>query len=273
MTEIPLGRSTSYPASYSPELLFAIPRKENRQKLGIVEHNLPFRGYDLWRAYELSCLDNQGKPFAAMGEFIVPANSPNIVESKSLKLYLNSLNQAKFQDLESLQATISGDLSSAAGSAVIVQLYPLRHPDGFALVAPTGICLDDLAITTEVYKPTPTLLCTAPNQNVKEVIYSDLFKSNCPVTGQPDWGTVVIQYQGPAIEHASLLQYLVSFRDHEGFHEDCTEQVFQDLMKHCKPTNLSVMIHFLRRGGLEINPVRSMAPVQVDFPANRFVRQ
>lgn len=273
MNEIPLGRATQYPTSYSPELLFSIARLENRERIGISASKLPFRGYDLWRAYELSWLDLHGKPVVATGEFIVPASSTNIIESKSLKLYLNSLNQTRIENIDKVSATLSKDLSLAAGSTVVVQLAPLQHSDGFNICTPAGICLDGLAVTIDSYTPNPQLLQVTAGQIVEETLYSDLFRSNCPVTAQPDWGTAVIQYRGAAIDHESLLRYLVSFREHEGFHEDCTEQVFCDLQKQCQPQSLSVMIHFLRRGGLEINPVRSMAPMQVDFPPNRFVRQ
>lgn len=273
MSEIPLGRATQYPSSYSPELLFSIPRIENRERIGITTSQLPFRGYDLWRAYELSWLNEKGKPVVANGEFIVPASSENIIESKSLKLYLNSLNLTRYENFEQVRSTLTKDLSRAAGSAVVVQLTPLQNVKGFNICLPDGTCLDALDVAIERYKPEPQLLQTIAGQMVEETLYSDLFRSNCPVTAQPDWGTAVIQYAGPAIAHESLLRYLVSFREHEGFHEDCAEQVFCDLQKYCQPQSLSVMIHFLRRGGLEINPVRSMAPVQVDFPANRFVRQ
>lgn len=273
MNEIPLGRATQYPASYSPELLFSIPRRENRERLGITGSALPFRGYDLWRAYEISWLDDKGKPVVATGEFIVPASTPNIIESKSFKLYLNSLNQTRYENSEQVRATLSKDLSKAAGGTVVVQLVPLHQPEGFAISSPPGTCLDSLDVTIDSYQPNLALLQVIAGRVVEETLYSNLFRSNCPVTAQPDWGTAVIQYKGPAIAHESLLRYLVSFREHEGFHEDCTEQVFCDLQKQCQPESLSVMIHFLRRGGLEINPVRSMAPVQVDFPANRFVRQ
>lgn len=273
MSEIPLGRATQYPTSYSPELLFSIPRIENRERIGIIGSQLPFRGYDLWRAYEVSWLNEQGKPVVATAEFIVPASSVHIIESKSLKLYLNSLNQTRYESFEQVRATLGADLSRAAGSTVVVQLTPLQHSEGFNICTPDGICLDALDVAIDRYTPDPQLLQIMAGPKVEETLYSDLFRSNCPVTAQPDWGTAVIRYTGPAIAHESLLRYLVSFREHEGFHEDCAEQVFCDLQKHCRPESLSVMIHFLRRGGLEINPVRSMDPVQVDFPANRFVRQ
>ncbi len=273
MKENPLGKASEYPSQYSPELLFPIARKTNRIALGIAGDQLPFRGYDLWRAYEVSCVDNKGKPMVATAEFIVPANSEFIVESKSLKLYLNSLNQARFASLEQLQSTIANDLSNTAASPVIVQLYDLHSDDGFAISRPSGVCLDNLELSVDAYTPDATLLNCSAKEIVEEQLYSDLFKSNCPVTGQPDWGSAIVHYRGPAIDHASLLRYLISFRQHEGFHEDCTEHVFQDIVKYCQPESLSVAIHFVRRGGLEINPVRSTAPIELEFPADRFLRQ
>ena len=273
MKEIPLGKTSEYAASYDPELLFPIARETNRERLGINAQRLPFRGYDLWRAYEISCLDTKGKPLVATAEFIVPANSPFIIESKSLKLYLNSLNQTQFANMAQLQSTIEKDLSATAASPVIVQLYDLSTHDGFAISQAAGTCLDHLDVRIESYTPDASLLDCHSQQIITETLHCNLFKSNCPVTGQPDWGSVLIHYKGPAIDHAGLLKYLVSFRQHEGFHEDCTEHVFQDILKHCKPETLSVAIHFVRRGGLEINPVRSTAPIELEFPADRFIRQ
>lgn len=273
MKENPLGKTSDYPSHYNPELLFPIPRAPNRKNLGIESHELPFRGYDLWRAYEVSCLNNKGKPLVATAEFIVPANSEFIIESKSLKLYLNSLNNTRFTNLEDLQETIGTDLSAIAGSTVIVQLNHLHSTGGFSISRPDGICLDGLDVKMDSYTPNVELLSCRSSEIVEETLFSDLFKSNCPVTGQPDWGSAIVHYKGPAIDHEGLLAYLVSFRQHEGFHEDCTEHVFQDLMASCKPESLSVAIHFLRRGGLEINPVRSTTPIQIEFPAERFLRQ
>lgn len=267
----PLGQSTTYPEAYDAGLLFPIPRAQSRAELGIIDP-LPFRGYDAWRAYELSWLDARGKPVVAIGEFLFPVTSPNLVESKSLKLYLNSLNQERFATPEEVEQLIARDLGAVAGSPVIAKVWSLRE-EGGQLATPPGLCLDTLEVTPQTYTPAPELLRNDAREQVTETLYSDLFRSNCPVTAQPDWGTMVIHYAGQGIDHASLLSYLVSFRNHEGFHEECAERVFRDLQQHCAPQSLSVAINFLRRGGLEINPVRSTAPQDVEFPASRFLRQ
>ena len=267
----PLGQTTTYPDTYDAGLLFPIPRAQSRAELGIADP-LPFRGYDAWRAYELSWLDNRGKPVVAIGEFLFPVTSPHLVESKSLKLYLNSLNQERFDTLEAVEQLIAKDLGAAAGSPVLVKLWNLRE-EGGQLAEPTGLCLDALDVAPQTYTPAPQLLCNDDRGQVTETLYSDLFRSNCPVTSQPDWGTVIIHYTGQGIDHASLLSYLISFRNHEGFHEECAERIFSDIQQHCAPQSLSVAINFLRRGGLEINPVRSTAPHEVEFPASRYLRQ
>lgn len=274
MSTNPLGKNTAYPDRYDAGLLFPISRIHNRDKLGFSDGILPFRGYDVWRAYELSWLNMKGMPAVAVGEFIIPADSPNIIESKSLKLYLNSLNQTQFSDMDSIQNLIIADLSAVAATQVLVQLSTTKGDNGFQLSEPEGICLDNLDIEIDRYQPDASLLhCTHQKQVVTETLHSNLFRSNCPVTSQPDWGTVVLSYCGDAINHSDLLRYLVSYRHHEGFHEDCAEQIFRDVMHRCMPKTLSVAINFLRRGGLEINPVRSNAPQKVEFPANRFIRQ
>jgi 7-cyano-7-deazaguanine reductase len=269
----PLGLRSEYPSEYSPNLLFPILRADKRRLLGIDSAELPFRGFDTWRAYEISWLNLRGKPEVAIGEFIVPANSPYLIESKSLKLYLNSLNQCRFDSPEMLQDLLRKDLSESAGSPVIVQLERLLSAKGLIISQPEGYCLDLIDIETEVYQPNPDLLMIDQNRDARETLYSDLFRSHCPVTGQPDWGTVLIRYAGPEIERSGLLKYLVSYREHESFHEDCVEQVFRDIQLRCRPYSLSVCINFMRRGGLEINPLRSLAPIEADFPGNRYIRQ
>ncbi len=274
MSNNPLGKNTTYPDQYDAGLLFPIPRDLNREKLGFADEALPFRGFDVWRAYELSWLNEQGKPVTAVGEFIVPVDSPNIIESKSLKLYLNSLNQTQFSDIDSIQSLIAADLGAVAGTHVLTQLSTTKEDNGFQLSAPAGFCLDDIDITIDTYQPDANLLhCAEHNQLVTETLHSNLFRSNCPVTSQPDWGTVVLSYSGSAINHSDLLRYLVSYRHHEGFHEDCAEQIFRDVMQRCSPKTLSVAINFLRRGGVEINPVRTNSPNELEFSANRFPRQ
>ena len=273
MTSNPLGQTTQYPTQYDPELLFPIARIDNRLRLGIDQQTLPFKGYDAWRAYEISWLSPKGKPVVAIGEFVVPVDSEFMVESKSLKLYLNSLNQTRFEGVEQAQATIAQDLCRVTGANVLVQLALTSSKTLEPITTPNGTYLDRLDVEAGEYLPAPQLLSCDTNTLVEEQVYSDLFRSNCPVTQQPDWGTVVIYYAGPKIDHTSLLQYLISFRQHEGFHEDCAEHIFQDISQKCKPTKLSVSINFLRRGGIEINPVRGNGLIEVEFPAPRYVRQ
>ena len=261
MAVLPLGKQLAYPEHYDPSMLAPIPRAENRQKLGIKAETLPFCGADIWNAFELSWLDLHGKPVVARGRFIFPCQSPNLVESKSLKLYLNSLNQHAFADLNSARDCIKQDLSAAAGADVEVLLQNFSCMQEM-LEAPTGICLDQQAVACEQYEVDPDLLQLAQSdaafeQLVDEVLYTDLFRSRCPITGQPDWATLTVCYQGPLIEHASLLRYLVSFRLHNDFHENCVERIFCDIKSRCRPNALSVEANFLRRGGLDINPVRA----------------
>lgn len=252
----PLGATVAYRDSYAPELLFPVSRAPQRAEIGIVD-TLPFHGVDVWNAYELSWLDAKGKPVVATARFDVPANSPNIVESKSIKLYLNSLNQTRFDSPEAVRAAIARDLSAAAGAEVGVVLKPLlageeRHQRNFP-----GVLLDQLDVIVDHYEPAPQLLTVVAGKEADEVLVSHLLKSNCPVTGQPDWASVRIAYQGPAIDHAGLLAYIVSFRRHSGFHEHCVERIYQDIMTRCAPRKLSVYARYTRRGGLDINPFRS----------------
>ena len=259
--ELPLGREVAYPAHYDPTLLFPIARSVGRAALRIdgapgssPAHALPFIGHDRWQAYELSWLDARGKPMAATATFHVPCDSPNLVESKSLKLYLNSFNAHRVGSDDDLLATIVGDLSRAAGAPVsaVFGLPAMRDRDGDA------VSIDALDIGIDSYgPPDASLLSTVANDLAEEVLASDLLKSNCPVTGQPDWASLRIAYRGPRIDHAGLLRYLVSFRDHAEFHEQCVERIFVDLMAHCSPQALSVEARYTRRGGLDINPWRA----------------
>lgn len=256
-----LGQQVAYPGNYDPGQLLPIPRAENRAKLGIGAE-LPFTGADVWNAFELSWLDPQGLPQVARGRFIFPCTSPNLIESKSLKFYLNSLNQHRFADRDAAIATIQSDLSQAAGARVQVMVQPFKGMQEL-LETPDGDCLDSLDVACGSYEVQAELLRPALASNalaaaeVEEVLYTDLFRSLCPVTGQPDWATVVICYKGAPIDHAALLRYLVSFREHRDFHENCVERIYCDLMRRCRPSSLSVEANFLRRGGLDINPVRS----------------
>ena len=251
----PLGEKTVYTQTYCPDLLYPVPRSLAREKTGIKEP-LPFSGVDIWNGYEISWLDPKGKPVVAFAEFRFPHDNPHVIESKSFKLYLNSLTQTKFDSFESVQKIMTNDLTKAAGGPAIVHLYPASAFKDRIVEDLPGICLDDIDVDVDCYELTPSLLKTN-DETTQEVLYSHLFKSHCLATGQPDWGTVWIHYAGKKIDHASLLKYLISYRNHRGFAEHCTEQFYSDLMKHCSPEKLSVYMRFTRRGGLDINPFRS----------------
>jgi 7-cyano-7-deazaguanine reductase len=252
-----LGKATEYQSHYAPELLYPIPRQLKRSELGIADGAQPFVGEDLWNAYELSWLNPKGKPVVAVGTFRVPADSPNLIESKSFKLYLNSFNQSTFADVETVSQTLERDLSAAAGKPLGVTLEPLADRPQAVIAIPEGICLDDLDIACDRYQPAPELLTTQAGEVVEETLFSHLLKSNCLVTGQPDWAMVVIRYRGRPIDRAGLLRYIVSFRNHNEFHEQCVERIFTDIQKHCAPEALAVHARYTRRGGLDINPFRS----------------
>jgi len=259
---LPLGKDRAYPDHYDPGLLYPIARAIGRDAIGVTHASLPFVGWDLWRCYEVSWLMPSGLPRVAMLQLRIPAESRNIVESKSLKLYLNSLNHEHFADTDTVKQRVTQDLSAVVGCAVELELIV---PTDFAQqrieepVAP-AICLDEQDLRIDCYEPNADLLALAPGQTqVTQSVFSRLLKSNCPVTGQPDWGTVHIDYQGPEIDRASLLRYIVSFRQHQGFHEQCVEQMFCDIMKHAQPSVLSIYARYTRRGGIDINPWRATA--------------
>ena len=273
--QIPLGREVAYPRAYDPSLLFPISRAQGRAALGLDAGALPFAGHDRWHAYELSWLDRRGKPVAATATFLVPADSPDLVESKSLKLYLNSLNSTRFASSDEAFARIAADLSAAAGAAVRVEpgLPPVDTGTGAADGDPAPVSLDLLDVDCDRYdSPDPGLLAADPTDAAHEVLHTSLLKSNCPVTGQPDWASLRLAYRGPRIDRAGLLRYLVSFREHAGFHEQCVEQVFSDVMARCRPAALSVEARYTRRGGLDINPWRA-TPGLAPPPAARDPRQ
>ena len=248
-----LGRHVDYPRQYDAGLLFPIARTLGRAPLGIDEGALPFIGNDRWHAYELSWLDPRGKPRVATATITVPADAPNLVESKSLKLYLNAFNAARFESDAAVRACIARDLSLAAGGEVEVAFgLPPVNQDLAA------ISLDGLDIDLDHYGPPRAEFLVADAQvSADETLTSALLKSNCPVTGQPDWARVAIAYRGPRIDRAGLLRYLVSFRDHAEFHEQCVERIFVDLLRHARPAALSVEARYTRRGGLDINPWRA----------------
>jgi len=267
----PLGKDTAYADRYDPRLLFPIPRADKRAEIGIAE-SLPFHGVDVWNAYELSWLDLRGKPQVAMAEFRVPVASPHIIESKSFKLYLNGFAQERIADAPTLAAILLHDLSAAAGAVVGVQLLDARAST-LPVVDLDGLLLDDQDIAIDHYGPPDADFLQADTlaTPVAETLVSHLLRSNCPVTGQPDWGSVQIAYRGAPIDHAGLLRYLVSFRTHNEFHEQCVERIFVDLTQRCVPRQLSVYARYTRRGGLDINPFRSSVPATPGNP--RTVRQ
>ena len=267
----PLGKDTFYADGYDPGLLFPIPRADKRREIGVADV-LPFHGVDIWNAYELSWLDLRGKPVVALAELRVPAASPHIIESKSLKLYLNGFAQERMADAAAVADTLQRDLSAAAGAMVGVHLGEARA-DAFPVRGLDGHLLDRQQIAIDHYGPPDADLLSADDsaQPVQETLVSHLLRSNCPVTGQPDWGSVQIAYRGAPIDNAGLLRYLVSFRTHNEFHEQCVERIFVDLSARCAPRQLSVYARYTRRGGLDINPFRSSTPITPDNP--RTVRQ
>ncbi len=256
----PLGKSSEYPEKYDPSLLFPIARQIGRDYLSIQPHPT-WVGEDIWRAFEVSWLNQKGKPQIAILTFTIPASSSHIIESKSFKLYLNSFNQEKMEWAE-LHHRLETDLSQAAGAQISIQREEAATPLAPTTSSPSlptlnAISIDNLDVECSVYEPTASLLKADSSRIVKETLISELLKSNCPVTSQPDWGTVVISYEGPAIDHAALLQYIVSFRGHNGFHEQCVEQIYCDILQQCKPHSLEVHARYTRRGGLDINPRRA----------------
>ena len=257
----PLGRDTQYVNQYDPSQLYPISRKLNWAERGIERDSLPFFGMDIWNAFEISWLDLKGKPVVRLAEFYIPAASDNIIESKSFKLYLNSYNLSRFEDGEIVRRQMEVDLSEAAGGQVKVVL---RHPDEAPVLGRfEGECIDELDVDIEHYHPQPELL-VATETEVDEALYSHLLKSNCPVTGQPDWASVQIRYKGGQIDRAGLLKYLISYREHGDFHEQCVENIFMDIWQRCQPKELVVYARYVRRGGLDINPYRSSLDQPLD---------
>ena len=265
-----LGQQSDYISQYTPSLLQPVPRSLNRDDLKLGD-DLPFTGCDVWTLYELSWLNSKGKPMVAVGEVTIPATSPNLIESKSFKLYLNSFNQTRCDSIDAVAAMLEQDLGACAGQPVKVTLFPLdRAPHQIATLP--GECIDELDIEVDHYEFDADLLQgAASSELVEETLHSHLLKSNCLVTSQPDWGSVVIHYRGPQLDREKLLRYLISFRQHNEFHEQCIERIFTDLKHFCAPSQLTVYARYTRRGGLDINPFRSDWEV---VPANlRLIRQ
>ena len=273
-----LGKATAYVDRYDANLLYPLPRAPKRAGIGITG-SVPFLGADLWTAYELSWLNPRGKPQVAIAHVTVPADSTHIVESKSFKLYLNSFNNTVFESADAVRDTIRADVSAA-----VWQGGPIQTTVGVRVLEPVmfeteqlrtldGLLLDRLDVECTTYQPEPDLLRAAQGEApVTETLVSHLLRSNCPVTNQPDWGSVQISYTGPQIEQEGLLRYIVSFRNHNEFHEQCVERIYMDILQRCKPVRLSVYARFTRRGGLDINPWRASHP-QLPPPNVRTARQ
>lgn len=267
-----LGKKSDYENLYNPHKLFPIPRDEKRLEIGIDPKNLPFYGFDIWNHYEVSWLNPKGKPLVGIAEIIYDCHSPSIIESKSMKLYFNTFNQSTFENKTALEHIIQKDISHAIQHPVQIKIFDCNETSYFKKIDSfTGICLDDLDIECNEYIVNPTLLKNEDGR-VEETIYSHLLKSNCLVTHQPDWGSVQISYTGQKIQHESLLKYLISFRNHNEFHEQCIERIFIDIMTHCKPETLTVYGRYTRRGGVDINPIRSTQK-NLKLPKMRLIRQ
>lgn len=272
MDKNPLGSEVQYPQKYSPEVLYPIPRWPARSLLDI-DKKIKMYGIDHWHAYEVSWLNTSGKPEVRIGEFFFNAESENIVESKSLKLYLNSLNNESFADEGEVIKRLGEDLSKVSVSEVKILLHRLLAVAKTEDSNKSGRSLDKHSIKTNASKPDAELLSISDDLAFDEELYSDLFRSNCPVTGQPDWASFHIEYTGPKIDPDSLLSYLCSYRSHQAYHEECTEQIFRDISLQCRPTDMTLSLNFLRRGGLDINVYRSTQVMTSDQVRPRLIRQ
>ncbi len=253
-----LGKETQYHTHYDASLLQGVPRRLNRDSLSLTADNLPFHGGDIWTMYELSWLNSQGLPQVAIGHVELDATTENLIESKSFKLYLNSFNQTRFENWHIVEETLLKDLTACAKGRVHLTLYPLSHFTSQPIVDFVGECIDNQPIEIDNYQfDSQWLNGSTTDTLVEETLVSHLLKSNCLITHQPDWGSVMIQYKGKKIDREKLLRYLVSFRQHNEFHEQCVERIFHDIMTFCSPDTLTVYARYTRRGGLDINPWRS----------------
>ncbi len=274
LNDMPLGKSSQYADKYDPSLLYPVPRAHNREQLGLdCAEPMPFFGEDVWHGYELSWLNRKGKPQVALARFVFAFDSENIVESKSFKLYLNSFNQTQFDSHEQVKSVLAKDLSQCAKGRVDVQLFGPNLVEYFTPTGLPGICIDDLDISIDQYDLDPSLLENAfdGNEIVEQTLHSHLLKSNCLITNQPDWASVMIRYRGRKISQAALLKYLISFRTHNEFHEQCVERIYTDIERYLNPEKLTVVAYYTRRGGLDINPCRSSEVC--GFPMARVNRQ
>jgi 7-cyano-7-deazaguanine reductase len=267
-----LGKKSAYESIYNPDILLAIPRKPKRDEIAVPDI-LPFYGFDLWNHYEVSWLNQKGKPIVALAELTYSCNTPNIIESKSMKLYFNSFNNTKFHDEEIVKCLVEKDLAARVGGLVSVHIFPVLSLGEVNIETRfDGVCIDDLDVECTAYMIDTSFL-TVENHYLEEIVYSDLLKSNCLVTNQPDWGSIQITYKGRQINHEGLLRYLVSFRNHNEFHEQCIERIFMDIMRHCQPQELTIIGRYTRRGGLDINPCRSTNNDYQKIMNTRLVRQ
>ncbi|SET56835.1 NADPH-dependent 7-cyano-7-deazaguanine reductase QueF [Thalassotalea agarivorans] len=269
-----LGKTTAYVSEYQPEILQAVPRSLNRDDIDVSNDNLPFKGEDVWYGYELSWLNAKGKPIVAVAEFRFPCESENIVESKSFKLYLNSFNQSRFDSWHAVKDALTKDLSEVAKLPVQVTLFAVDDCPALQIGQSTALCIDDLDINIDDFDFNPSLLegAQAIDGEIRSVsLVSHLLKSNCLITNQPDWASLYIDYQGKEIDNEKLLAYIISFRQHNEFHEQCVERIFCDLQHYFELSSLTVYARYTRRGGLDINPYRSTADLSA--PSLRTLRQ
>lgn len=258
MSNIPLGKKTDYPREYAPQVLAAVARSAARDSIG-VGAELPFQGMDIWNAWELTWLAESGKPLVATAVITVPADSTNIIESKSLKLYLDSFALSRYAAKGELEGIIARDLTDLAESDVVVDIKPATETKVYHIVDLPGECIDhlDIDIDSDGNGVEPKVLKSDGRENTEEALHSHLLRSNCPVTSQPDMGSVLVRYKGPRIDRTSLLRYIVSYRRHNEFQEACVERMFVDLKKRCSPEKLTVYARYNHRGGIDINPFRS----------------
>lgn len=253
-----LGKKVAYATTYNPSLLETISRSEQRQSLGISEGEMPFRGMDMWNCYDFTWLNSRGKPEVAIAQFQMPCNSVSLIEAKSLKLYLLSFCQTKFSHRSEVQTTLESDLTVAVQAPVSVTLSAPDHAQQDGIGVLTGQCMDNMDVDIEDYYWNPDYLEIVSNVTVRESLYTNLLKTICPITGQPDFGSILIQYNGRGIDQEGLLKYIISYREHPEFNEQVVERIFMDILNRCQPDKLTVYARYARRGGIDINPFRSL---------------
>jgi 7-cyano-7-deazaguanine reductase len=274
LTNLTLGKTTDYSGQYNADLLQGVPRSLNRDSLALAADNLPFYGEDVWYGYEVSWLNSKGKPVVAVAEFRFPCTSTNIVESKSFKLYLNSFNQTKFSSWQDVSSILTKDLSLIAQADTQVSLFAVNECPALRIRDCQAVCIDELDIEIERFILEPEILISdldECSEITSEYLVCHLLKSNCLITNQPDWASVYIEYSGKKISHERLLKYLISFREHNEFHEQCVERIYCDIQRFCQVDSLTVFARYTRRGGLDINPFRSTTPAKA--PNLRTIRQ